>query len=267
MRLVLLAILVFLGPPALAASPLCGVVPADNSSVSIKLMRAAISGDINGMWRWIGECANPNYQDKDGVPILGAVFKAKPKNMRAVVNVLVNVGADVNARTYILPISFSLVGSSDCDPKVLDILFKHGLIPNDTEPVDGSSTLDAAIFLGGNIACIDALIAHNAMVNFTNRSGETPLLDAVYRKDSDIVSLLLENGARPNISNDIGITPLMAAAAMKSTDIVKSLMKNGANPCLRNEDGKTASDTAEEAGDDKLAQLLVCDRKSKHKSK
>lgn len=250
--------------PAWASSPCVFAPPHMMTEASQKLMKAATEGDVSAMRKWIGDCANPNYQNEDSVPILGAVFKAKPKNILAVVKLLTSVGADVNARVYILPISFDLVGSPDCDPQLLDVLFKHGLNPNDTDPITGMNVLEAALLDGGsNGACISSLIDHGSYVNFVDQFGGTPLSFATLRNDLDIVKLLLENGAQPNVSNKNGITPLMNAAGMKHADIAKILLQYGANPCLMDMDGDRASDIAKKMGNNKLAELLTCRRKQK----
>ena len=263
MRIAILVALTLLVAPAWAGLPFCGIAPGSMVEASPKLMKAATEGNIAGMWKAIGNCANPNYQDKDGVPILGAVFKAKPKNMLAVVKLLASIGADVNARIYILPISFDLVGSPDCDPQVLDVLFKHGLNPNDTGPIAGMNALEAALLDGdSNSVCISSLIEHGSYVNFVDQDGDTPLSMAANRGDPDIVKLLLENGAQPNTSNKLGLTPLMNAAGTKHAGVAKVLLQYGANPCLMNEDGYRASDIAKMMGDGKLAELLECHRRN-----
>ncbi|MHB8405979.1 MAG: ankyrin repeat domain-containing protein [Gammaproteobacteria bacterium] len=227
------------------------------------LMQASVKGDITEVNRLLKKGANPNYQDRRGMPILGAVLKARPKNLPEIVKALARAGADVNARHYVVPIAFDYVSyNKRCDPKVLNILFKYGLNPNDYEPIAHESVLESAVAYGGNSSCISTLIMHGGRINHTDYGGNTPLIQAVYRKDPSIVLLLLLNGAKPNISDEFGNTPLMAAAFFKSKSIVTLLLQHGANPCFRNEDGSRASDIAKKAGDDKLAALLACHRNS-----
>jgi len=234
------------------------IAPFDNSNIDMLLMKAAVQGDIAAMQKLLKSSANPNYQGTNGVPILGAVYKSRSTNMLEVVELLAHAGADVNSKIYVIPTVFSLVENPNCNPKILDVLFKYGLNANDSDPIDENSTLEASVAYGGNRACISSLIQHGASVNHTDYAGSNPLIRSVYRKDINIVRLLLQNGAKPNMSDKFGNTALMVSAHFKLTDIASILLHYGANPCFRNELGETASDIAANVGDGKLAELLSC---------
>lgn len=67
---------------------------------------------------------------------------------------------------------------------------------------DGTATNNRALHwaasFGGHEA-VKLLCEHNADTNVTNRSGSTPLFDAVKRKDKEIINILLSYGARTDV--------------------------------------------------------------------
>lgn len=61
---------------------------------------------------------------------------------------------------------------------------------------------------------------------------KTPLIEAIYNQNLDLVKLLVNNGANVNLYHNVGngkITPLMAASLSGKKDIVEFLISNGAS--------------------------------------
>lgn len=75
------------------------------------------------------------------------------------------------------------------------------------------------------------LIDNGADVDHANkeRSGDTPLISAVYEKSEDTVKLLLKNKAKVNKPNDENITPLTAAVKQLNYETTEILVENGAD--------------------------------------
>jgi len=140
---------------------------------------------------------------------------------------LINAGADVNART------------------------ENGLIP-----------LMLISFLISNPDVISAFLDAGADVNARTEDGLTPLMLAAGMNTQEIVLILLAAGADVNAMDETGITPLMAAAENNSNpQMVSALLAAGADGSVKNDDGKTAFDLANEneslKGTDQYRDLLI----------
>jgi ankyrin repeat protein len=86
-------------------------------------------------------------------------------------------------------------------------------------------------------ACFETikfLLEHGANVNVTYAFLGTPLINAIFKCDADLVKLLLQHGADPNLPDSKGRTPLFYAASTNQHEIVKLLKQYGASS------GKTA---------------------------
>ncbi len=87
--------------------------------------------------------------------------------------------------------------------------------------------LDAAF--RGDTATVRSLVDAGADVNVRNEAGATPLMRAVYHRDT--AAFLIEHGADVNAKSDDGRTPLLIAAGLTDGgDVVTLLLDHGANP-------------------------------------
>ena len=86
-------------------------------------------------------------------------------------------------------------------------------------------------------------------------TGSTPLGDAAFHGNLEIVKLLIDQGADVNATNRDGNTPLIVAAFMCRTEIVQYLLKNGASLTHKNNRGDTAIDVVSGDWNDGLAAL------------
>lgn len=77
-------------------------------------------------------------------------------------------------------------------------------------------------------------------VNQQDEEGNTPLHDAVFAQDLDLVISLLNQGANPNIQNFEEDTPLHVAIFVMNHEITLQLLKSGANPNIKDIQGRTA---------------------------
>lgn len=86
-------------------------------------------------------------------------------------------------------------------------------------------------------------------------TGSTPLGDAAFHGNLEIVKLLIDQGADVNATNRDGNTPLLVAAFMCRTEVVQYLLQNGASLTHKNNRGDTPIDVVSGDWNDGLATL------------
>ena len=90
--------------------------------------------------------------------------------------------------------------------------------------------------------------------------GETqtsPLSQAAYSANLDLMRVLLEAGANPNIQDSNGATPIMGAIAVGSVEAAAMLLDAGASPNLPNKAGFNAINQCAQYGDVDILDLLI----------
>jgi ankyrin repeat protein len=123
--------------------------------------------------------------------------------LRNVVELLLEKGADVNAKTARGEAYLSY--------------------PHDA----GVTPLHEAVACG-EPNLVQVLIAHGAEINAADESGRTPLHYAVSEGDDTIVRLLITKGANIDVRDKEGMTPLLLALHYGYTPAAKMLMAAGA---------------------------------------
>lgn len=84
-------------------------------------------------------------------------------------------------------------------------------------------------------------------------TGSTPLSDAAFRGNLDIVKLLIERGAKVDGTNRDGNTPLIAAAFMCRAEVVQFLLKKDASTSHKNNRGETVVEILSRPWNEELA--------------
>jgi len=107
------------------------------------------------------------------------------------------------------------------------------------------------------------LLASGARVDQPSSNGMRvmPLHSAAAARSLPLARLLLERGAPVNArqgQGDAGSTPLMEAAFNGQNEMVELLMREGADASMKEGDGKTAADHARAKGHAALADRLGC---------
>ena len=132
---------------------------------------------------------------------------------------------------------------------------KHILNYHDNiNPIDliGLTPLHYAIKNEHN-SCVTLLLEAGCEVNPTNKNifSSSPLQFATLNRNAEIVSQLIENGAKVNVQDRSGKTPLHNAVQscseldrIECVKIVSKLLKEPLDLNLRNKDGKTAYELA-----------------------
>lgn len=84
------------------------------------------------------------------------------------------------------------------------------------------------------------------------------LIDAIIKKNIELVRSLLEQGSDPNYAqDDEGITPLHFAVLSNSLEIVELLYTAGANLDCETDEGESPLDLAKELKNKKMIALLI----------
>jgi len=146
-----------------------------------KLLAAAVTGDVTAAQEAIASGASPDSRDREHSE--PAILLAAMLQRREVVRLLIQHGADVNAR---------------------------------------DEQRQTALMLSEVIAAED-LIQAGADVNARDASGETALMKAVTRADRDLTRLLIAHGAEPGIQDNTGESAADRATQMGLTDIAAVL--------------------------------------------
>src|SRR5690348_10099516 len=84
--------------------------------------------------------------------------------------------------------------------------------------------LSEVIKSGQRAAALDLLAKKSADVNEAEADGSTALLWAANLNDADLVARLVKAGASPKVRNRLGSTPLSEAAFNSNTEIIKTLL-------------------------------------------
>ena len=195
---------------------------------------------------------NGYFFNKDATPL----HKAANKGHRIVVKLLINRGADPNARdpygeTPLQTAAF--YGHKDA----VKLLLNGGADPNGSDE-NGETPLHAAERYSRK-EVVQLLLQEGAEVNKPNKNGLTPLHYAAIHGYKEMVQILLEWGAEVNKPNRYGETPLHYAAAGRhgNKDIVQILLKNGAIHNATDKDGHTPLSLAEERGHTDIANIIM----------
>ena len=161
------------------------------------LFQAVIKQDIQEIKKALATGANINGTDAHGQ---SALMHAVAGNNPAIVKLLIDAGADVNA--------MGTVYGKWRQPDHLRVL----MFARSTEIV--KMLLDAG-----------------ADVNLPNDEGKTPLMHAAQYHSTEVVKALLDAGANPNAQNKFGSTPLIFA---HRAAVVKLLIDAGADVNVAN---------------------------------
>ncbi len=131
-----------------------------------------------------------------------------------------------------------------------------GVADNDAADAQGNTPLHEAVSKRQN-EIVDVLLEAGAAVNKTNLAGATPLQLAVSLAETNLVGRLLKAGANPNLGYSQGYTPLHFAVRDRQREIVELLLKAKADPNLQNNDGDTPRDFAGKTGNNEIVEMLT----------
>ena len=125
-----------------------------------------------------------------------------------------------------------------------------------SSPAFAIDALPDLVNAGERDAAID-LIADGADVNELSVDGTTALHWAVYRKDLELVQMLLDEDADPNLRNDYGATPMTVASEHGDFEIMRALVDAGGDIESPNSEGQTLLMAVARTGNTDTAKLLL----------
>lgn len=186
------------------------------------LMSAARTGSVDVVNALLAKGADPNAKEHSRGQT--ALMWAVAERHAAVVQLLVDAGASMKARSDVYPMTVnfggagnnSLTSNNPPDPRVVD----HG----------GYSALLFAA-RDGDVASAAILLKAGADPNDTPPAGTSALVVAAHSGNGEVAQLLLEKGADPNAAK-AGYTALHMAVVTKNLPLVKALLAHGADANL-----------------------------------
>ena len=123
--------------------------------------------------------------------------------------------------------------------KIIELLISYGANINYQNNI-GNTPLIEACYRKNNLSVINYLIKNNAKINKRCYNGETALFKACRHCTLDTVKYLIKHGADINLQNNIGNTPLIEACyRFYNIELIEYLIKEGADVNISNIYGVT----------------------------
>jgi ankyrin repeat protein len=145
------------------------------------------------------------------------------------VRLLVEVGADINAKDSKGCTALLRTVQRTCCIKLLQILLQNGADIFACAP-DGMTALQLAAYMGRSDSCELLIAKQSSLVHMKDASGCTALIHAVFCGSIDTVKVLCQRGADINTTDATKtLTPLMAACVHKFTEVAAFLIRAGAD--------------------------------------
>ena len=191
------------------------------------LIHASQEGQIHAVRFLIESGADVNVEERlfdtgHGLLSYTALSQAVAAGHRGIAELLLNAGAKsdvkVDAGSPLLCVAANRGYSS-----MIDLLLQHGADPMQADN-NGFLPIHRAV---GSLPAVKLLLPKYE-INVRTKSGETPLLLAVGRKELSVVTFLVSQGADINARNQDGTSPLARAKLAKETEIANILVQAGA---------------------------------------
>lgn len=191
------------------------------------LLAAAIKGEANEVERLLAAGANPNEADAAGRT---ALHLAAHREDSAVARALVKGGADPNVQDT-MKFDILTIAAARNNVDFLKTALEFGASPGAVTSPYGGTALTAAASLGHH-AAVRELLKAGAPVDYVNRFGWTPLLEAVKIGNGgpnhvSTVEALLAFKANPNFADRTGATALQIARGRGYSELARLIEEAG----------------------------------------
>ncbi len=171
--------------------------------------------------------------------LAGALYEAAGSGHATLVKQLLDMGVSANDKWRgNVPLQAAAYGGQT---DVVKLLLNRGADANAVDTGSGGTGETALHYAtrskANTLNIVGLLLGAGASVNVQDKSGKTPLMNALDHRD--MVFLLLESRANVNLRDDGGGTALMYAAGRHLTGIIKALVDKGADINAQNDHGWT----------------------------
>jgi ankyrin repeat protein len=223
---------------------------AKSKSYDRQLLTAAAKGDSAGVTEALRQGAKLDAQDKNGKDAGDLAREHGHRDIEQLLDVELVHRADLAPQDQRL-----LIAAINGDTKALNRALKQGAnvevqYPNGHRPLMLSSEY-------GHHIIVKSLLAHGADLHaIHDATGYNPLMFACWWGHTKTVRVLLKAGALVNVTNKWGETALMIAAGWGHLDIVKILLHKGVQTELKRFDGQTARWLAEANSHFQIVRIL-----------
>jgi ankyrin repeat protein len=240
---------------------LCLASPAwaqADESPGARFHRAIYDGDLEAVKALLASGLSPNTPIERLKLTTTPVVLASSRGDLGIVRVLVEAGADVNAKEHskVRNVDHTALSmASELDVEIVRYLLGKGAKVD--ERVEFGGTVLMAAARKGDPELIDVLLAAGANPNAEDDNGFTPLSCAVESGKESPVRTLVAKGADVNHANaGWKMTPLHHAIRAGSVDMVRLLLELKANPNARTKAGETPLTLAQKGDQEEVLALL-----------
>ncbi|MDE0200553.1 MAG: ankyrin repeat domain-containing protein [Caldilineaceae bacterium] len=238
-------------PDSATAASGDGQKAASPSAIGSKALFAAIESDNAAMVRLLVE-AGADVNAAEGFGGNTPLHEAVEEGNAEIVQILVDAGADIEAEGFMDQTPLSLAAEEGAS-EIMQILLGQGADNGTQEgedkqaPAIGSEALFTAIEKG-DVETVRLLVEAGADVNAAEGfGGNTPLHEAVEEGNAEIVQILVDAGADIEAEGFMDQTPLSLAAEEGASEIMQILLGQGADNGTQEGEDKQAPAIGSEA--------------------
>ncbi len=216
------------------------------------LILAADAGSMKHVRVAVIEGANIDARSEDGITPL---MYAAQNGYLDIVEFLVDLGADINARPYNSNRTALMAAVENCYVETAEFLIRQGADFTVQDYRDRHLMHKGA--LCGFWEMCDMLLYYDLPADPVDEDKRTPLMLAAFDGYDSTVNVLIENQAFVNHADTNGNTALHMAAQNGHADVIKTLLNAGSKPAISNNNNYTALDIATMNGRLECSKLLL----------